>query len=70
MNTSEITAAYFGNRGGGNDGQALVEKMIPGKVYHKSTICTRVSNEGLRIFLNSKWDPASSGLGENKLVSN
>ena len=46
---------------------SLVEKMIAGKVYHE--MYETVPDEGLRILLNSKWDPASSGLGENKLVS-
>jgi len=44
---------------------SLVEKMIAGKVYHE--MYETVPDEGLRILLNSKWDPASSGLSENKL---
>ena len=36
------------------------------KVYHE--MYETVPDEGLRILLNSKWDPASSGLSENKLV--
>ena len=46
---------------------SLVEKMIAGKVYHE--MYETVPDEGLRILLNSKWDPATSGLSENKLVS-
>ena len=46
---------------------SLVEKMLASKVYHE--MYETVPDEGLRILLNSKWDPASSGLSENKLVS-
>jgi regulatory NSL complex subunit 3 len=44
----------------------LADKMMSGKVYHE--MYENVPADGIRILLNSKWDPASSGLSEAKLV--
>ncbi len=44
----------------------LVEKMMAGKVYNEAL--ETVLSEGIRILLNSKWDPATSALNDSKLV--